>query len=537
MARASKHGPQQPEAMPNGVSPTTDWTPELAELGDRRNIAAAMGGEGAVARQHALGKMSARERVESLVDPGTFREMGRLTGKATYGPDGSLHDFVPANSIIGTGRIDGRKISISADDFTIRGGSSESTNSDKWIYAERFAFEMRMPLVRLVDTAGGSVKLLDQMQSTKIPGYPTWPIVPLLETVPVVGVALGSCAGLGAIKVLASHFSVMVRDTSQVFAAGPPVVKQAFGIDIDKNALGGYQVHSRKSGIVDNEARDEADALRQVRSFLSYLPRHCGKMPPRTECSDDPDRAEDWLKGAIPRDRRKVYDPRKILDAILDQESIFEIGRYHGGSVITCLARLNGVPVGVMASDPRSAAGSMTLTAANKVERFVELCDTFHLPIVNFVDQPGNMTGAEAEAAGTLLGAVRVLRMIERSRTPWLSIIMRRAFGLAGGMHGRKHGRDGRSINHRFAWPSAYWGSIPVEGGVAAAYRKDIAAAPDPLSRRSELEEHYHQLASPFRTAERFGVVDIIDPRDTRSLLCDWVDDAWEVGTSHAQGV
>jgi acetyl-CoA carboxylase carboxyltransferase component len=513
--------------MPDIAPPAPeDWSPEIEELRHRRGIAAAMGGEEAIARQHGLGKMSVRERVDVLLDPGSFRELGSLTGKAVYREDGALTSFTPANAVIGTGRIDGRKVSVSADDFSIRGGSSESTNSDKWIYAERLAFEMRMPLVRLVDTAGGSVKLLDQAQSTKIPGYPTWPVVPLLHTVPVVGVAMGSCAGLGAIKVLASHFSIMVRDTSQVFAAGPPVVKQAYGIDIDKNDLGGYRVHSRKSGVVHNEAADERDALQQVRRFLGYLPRHVWEAPPRQRCEDPVDRAESWLDAAIPRDRRKVYDPRKIVAAIFDRGSTFEIGRYHGGSVITLLARLNGFPVGVMASDPRVAAGAMTAIAANKVERFVE---PFHLPIVNFVDQPGNMTGLEAELAGTLLGAVRVLKAIERSSTPWISVVVRRAFGLAGGLHGRKHGLDGRSINHRVAWPSARWGSIPIEGGVAAAYRRDIAAATDPLARRTELEEHYNRLASPFRTAERFGIADIIAPSETRAFLCDWVGDAWGI--------
>lgn len=505
------------------------WQAELDELDRRRDIAFAMGGETPIAKQHALGKLTARERIDALLDPGTFQEMGVLTGKASYEKNGALKDFVPANAIIGVGRIDARKVSVTADDFTIRGGSSESTNSDKWIYAERLAYELRMPLVRLVDTAGGSVKLLDQQQSTKIPGYPSWPIIPLLGVVPVVGVALGSCAGLGAMKVLASHFSVMVRDTSQIFAAGPPVVKQAFGVDVDKNALGGYLVHSRKSGVVDNEAGDEREALAQVRRFLGYLPRNVWELPPRTEPSDSPGRAEEWLKDAIPADRRRVYDPRKIIAAILDRDSIFEIGRYHGGSLITCLARVGGVPVGVMASDPRVAGGAMTLTAANKTERFVELCDLFHLPVVNFVDQPGTMTGLEAEVAGTLLGAVRVAKIIERSTVPWISIIVRRAFGLAGGLHGRKQGVDGRSLNHRFAWPSARWGSIPIEGGVAAAFRRDIESAADPTARRIELEHHYNQLASPFRTAERFGIVDIIDPRRTRAILCDWTEDAWAV--------
>jgi acetyl-CoA carboxylase carboxyltransferase component len=507
----------------------SDWQPELDEIARRRAVAAELGGAEAIERQHKLGKLSARERIAALADEGSFREFGALTGKVIYGEDGAAESFVPSNTVVGVGRVDGRKVCISADDFTIRGGSSESTNADKWIYIERFAMETKTPIVRLVDTAGGSVKLLDQQQATKIPGYNSWPVVPLLDTVPVVGIAMGSCAGLGAFKVMASHFSIMVRDTSQVFAAGPPVVKQAFGVDIEKNALGGYEIHSRHSGIVDNEAADDRDAIAQARRFLSYMPRNVWSLPPRIACKDDPAREESWLDGAIPRDRRKVYDPRKIVEAIVDRESLFEIGRYHGRSVITALARLNGIPVGVMASDPRHSAGAMTIHSANKIERFVEMCDVFHLPIVNFVDQPGNMTGLEAEMAGTLLGAVRVFKMIERATTPWVSIIWRRVFGLAGGLHGPQYGMKGLPLNHRFAWPSARWGSIPIEGGVAAAYRRDIESSPDPAARRQELEEHYNRLGTPFRTAERFGIVDIIEPRATRRVLCDWMDDCYEI--------
>lgn len=503
-----------------------DWSEELADLEHRRQIAGELGGPAAVAFQHGLGKMTSRERIDRLCDDGSFREFGSLTGKVAYGPDGELESFMPANSVVGTGRVEGRHICVAADDFTIRGGSSEAANPDKWVYLERLAMEATTPLVRLVDTAGGSVKLLDQNQTTRFPDYSKWPIIPLLETVPVVGVAMGSCAGLGALKVLASHFSVMVRDTSQVFAAGPPVVKQALGIEIDKNALGGHLVHSRHSGLVDNEAADENDALAQVRQFLSYLPQNVWSLPPRVECGDPREREEPMLDTIIPRNRRKVYDPRKILEAVLDRDSGFEIGRYHGRSVITQLARLNGVPVGVMCGDPRSAGGAMTLASALKIERFVELCDRFHLPMINFVDQPGNMTGPDAENAGTLAGALRVLKAVEKACVPWVTIVIRRAFGLAGGLHGGQYGMDGRRrpLNHRYGWPSARWGSIPIEGGVAAAYKRDIAAAAHPDARRSELEAHYDRLSSPMRTAERFLIVDIIEPRRTRSILCDWLD-------------
>lgn len=505
--------------------PDGEWAEELAELATRRRQVRAMGGPEALERFRASGRLDARARIDALLDPGTFREFGRIAGKGRYDAEGRFLDMTPTNAIFGTGRIAGTKVTVSADDFTLRGGSSESTISDKWVYAERMALTLRTPLVRLVDTAGGSVKLLEKMGHSKIPGYPNWPAVDLLGAVPVVGVALGSCAGLGAIKVLLSHFSVMVRDQAQVFAAGPPVVRQAYGIEIGKNELGGWPVH-RKSALVHNEAKDEADAFAQVRRFLSYLPRHAGRLPARVETGDAPDRVDDWLKDAIPRDRRRIYDPRRILASVFDRDSLFEIGRHQGGSVITALARLDGHTVGVLASDPKVVGGAMTPASAYKTERHVQMCDTFGLPVVNFVDQPGNATGPEAELAGTLLGAVRVLTTIERARIPWVSIIVRRAFGMAGGLHAPKHYP---ALNHRFAWPSARWGSIPIEGGVHAAYRREIEAADDPAARRAELEAYYNRIGSPFRTAEAFGVLDIIDPRETRGVLCDWIEDATEV--------
>jgi len=508
-----------------GATAAQDWEAELQELAMRREQAAAMGGPEALAKHKARGRLNARERIAQLCDAGTFRELGRIAGKGRYDADGFFQSLSPVNAIIGSGRIEGRKAMISADDYTLRAGSSEATISDKWIYAERMALDLKMPLVRLVDTAGGSVKLLEQQGSSKIPGYPNWPVVPLLDAVPVVGVALGACAGLGAIKVLMSHFSVMVRDQAQVFAAGPPVVKQAYGIDIDKNELGGYQVH-RRSALVHNEAASEDDAFAQVRRFLSYLPRHAGLMAERAASDDPPGRADDWLRNAIPKDRRKVYDPRKILASVFDRDSVFEIGRYQGGSTITALARLHGYPVGVLCSDPRVSGGAMTTTSAWKIERHVKLCQTFNLPVVHLVDQPGNATGPEAELSGTLLGAVRVLTTIEKATVPWVSVIMRRAFGMAGGLHAPKHFPQ---LNHRFAWPSARWGSIPIEGGVAAAHRNDIAAADDPAAEQARLEAYYHRIASPFRTAEKFGMLDVIDPRETRDILCDWVENAWEV--------
>lgn len=501
------------------------WQSELDELQRRRQLAERLGGEDAVRRQRAAGKLTARERIALLFDEGTFREIGSLAGSARYDPDtGDLLDFTSANIVIGEGRVSGRVTAVAADDFTIRGGSSEATSPEKWQFAEKLAYEGRKPIVRLVDSAGGSVRLLDKQQATKIPGYPQWPFTDMLGVIPVVGVAMGPCAGLGAMRVVASHFSVMVRDTSQVFAAGPPVVGPGIGEWLSKDDLGGYRVHARRSGVVDNDARNDEDALVQTRRFLSYLPSSVFELPPRSQAGDDPARREEELASIVPHDRRQVYKVRDLLQMVLDEGSIFEIGRYNGRSAVTMLARLDGWPVGVLGNDPYHLGGALTHHAAEKVTRFIDLCDTFHLPVVNFVDQPGIAIGSAAEAIGTLRKAIRARMAINQTRVPWCSIFVRRAFGVAGGAYGPL----GR-LNHRYAWPSAQWGSIPVEGGVEAAYRRDIEAAPDPEARRAELIEHYARFTSPFRSAERFTIEEIIDPRDTRPILCEWVNEAYRI--------
>ncbi len=500
------------------------WKKEVDEITRRRKLAEDMGGPESVARHHNAGKLTVRERIENLLDEGSFKELGVLTGAGQYDDEGNLVEFTPANVVIGNGRINERRVVVSGEDFTIRAGSSEATCPEKWQYAEKLAAEMQIPIVRLVDTAGGSIKLLEQSGMTKLPGYPHSDAVSILGQIPVVAAAMGSVAGLGAARVVGAHFSVMVKETSQVFAAGPYVVKPATGEDLDKEELGGYRIHARGSGVVDNEAEDELDALRQIRQFLSYLPQNVYQVPPKVESTDRPERKEEGLLSAIPREKRQGYDTRKILEMVFDQGSLFEIGRYQGRSLIAMMGRLNGYAVGIMANDTRFYAGSMTAESSEKAIRFIDMCDSFHLPIVNFVDQPGVMIGKEAEKRGTVRIAVRVLSAIEQSQTPWMAIILRRAFGVAGSGYGRQ-----RDLNMRFAWPSAVWGSLPVEGGVEAAYHRDIQQADDPEARLTELIEHYQQLASPFRTAERYHVNDIIDPRETRPLLCDWVEQAYDI--------
>jgi acetyl-CoA carboxylase carboxyltransferase component len=495
------------------------WEREIEELRRRQALARELGGEEKVARQHAAGRLTVRERIDALLDPGTFREIGSIAGKAEY--EGSeLKGFRPANFVMGRGRVDGRPVVVAGDDFTVRGGAADASIFQKQVYAEQMANELRLPLVRLVDGTGGggSVKSLEDMHLTYVPRNPGWEwVVANMATVPVAALALGPVAGLGAARVATSHYSVMVRGTSQVFVAGPPVVKR-LGEDVDKEGLGGSHIHAR-NGTVDDEVESEKDAFEAARRFLSFLPSSVHEAPPRGERVDDVDRREEWLVDAIPRDRRQPYKMRAIIDAVADRDSFFEIGRLWGRSAITGLARLDGWPVAVLASDPHHYAGGWTAEASQKVTRFVDLADTFHLPVVHLVDQPGFVIGTQAERASTIRHGARTLAAVYQASVPWCSVIVRKVYGVAGAAH-----TNAARLTYRYAWPSGDWGSLPLEGGIEAAYRAQLEAAEDPEALRREIEQRLDAVRSPFRTAEAFLVEEIIDPRDTRPLLCEFAE-------------
>ncbi|MGD0438141.1 MAG: carboxyl transferase domain-containing protein [Bryobacteraceae bacterium] len=501
------------------------WQPEIDEIRRREAIAREMGGAANVERQHKAGRLTVRERIERLLDPGSFHEIGALTGRATYDESGRLSAFTPSNFIVGTGRIDTRPVVVGGDDFTVRGGAADASIGNKMGHGEKLARGLRIPIVRLVDGTGGggSVKTIEQIGRTYVPANPAWDqITAMLGEVPVVGACLGPVAGLGAVRVVTSHFSLMVRGSSQLFVAGPPVVERGVGQKVSKEELGGYEIHARGSGAVDNEVATEEEAFHSIRRFLAYLPSSVWQAPPRRTPDDDPNRRDEGLISAIPRDRRRAYDVRGILAAIFDRESFFEIGYYYGRPLVTGLARLHGYPVGVMANDPRHGGGAPNAAACDKMIRLVDICDTFHLPVVNFVDNPGFLIGSAAERAGTIRAGSRALVAVYQATVPWISILIRRCYGVAGAGHG-----NAQSLNLRYAWPSGDWGSLPIEGGVQAAYKRDIESSPDPDARRREIEETLNQFRSPLRTAEAFGVEEIVDPRDTRPLLCEWIEGAY----------
>jgi acetyl-CoA carboxylase carboxyltransferase component len=336
-----------------------------------------------------------------------------------------------------------------------------------------------------------------------------------LSQVPVVAMALGPCAGLGAARVAASHYAVMVKGLSQVFAAGPPLVK-ALGEDLTKEELGGWEIHAR-NGVCDEAVDSEAEAFDAVRRFLSYLPDSIDQLPPRIEPTDAPDRKDERLIAAVPRDRRKVYKMRPIIESVVDQGSFFEIGRYWGRASITGLARLDGWPVAVIASDPYIAGGAWTADSSDKLIRFIDMAQTFHLPVVHLVDVPGFAIGLAAEQAGTIRHGVRAMATVYQATIPWCTIMVRKSFGIAGAAV-RNHAR----AQFRYAWPSGDWGSLPVEGGIEAAYKRDLEASADPEAMLADLRQRMEAVRSPFRTADAFLIEEIIDPRDTRPLLCEF---------------
>jgi len=382
------------------------------------------------------------------------------------------------------------------------------------------AVQYKVPLIRMLEGGGGSVKGSAKKGGTVGEPVFTEPrfkiIADAMSEVPVVSGAMGAVAGFPAGRLVASHFSVMTKHTAQVLIGGPALVERALGVSLTKDELGGAQVHA-SSGVIDNLAEDEHDAFAQIKKFLSFLPSSVHERTPRYECHDSVDRMEQDLLTAVPRDSNAGFDMRAIVEMIVDQESFFEMGKDFGPSQICGLAQLNGQPVGILANDCMVYAGAMTAEAAQKYRRFVEMCDTFHVPIVNFVDQPGFMIGPESEAQGTIRYGMAAVCAASQSTIPWAVIQVHKGFGVATAAHYAPG-------NYVLAWPSVESGALPLEGGVAVAFHREIAAAENPEAKRRELEERIREARSPFPRAESFAVHELIDPRETRPMLCEWID-------------
>jgi acetyl-CoA carboxylase carboxyltransferase component len=500
------------------------WEPEVKEINLRRQMALKLGGEERVDRHHKQGKLTVRERIDKLTEPGSFQEVGQLAGAATW-EEGKFKDIVPAPYVMGLAKVDGRWVAIGGEDFTVRGGSSAGLARRKGGqggFVEDMAREYRIPMINLIDGTGANVASAIKSKYKRLPaksGYER--CMQLLGLVPVVSAVLGATAGGPAGRAVMSHFSVMVRGTSQLFAAGPPVVERALSKKITKEELGGAHIAVDKAGSIDNAADSEEEAFTQIKRFLSYMPQNIWEMPPYVPTGDPPDRWEEELLSIVPRNRMHPYDMRRIIELVFDRKSFFEIQPTFGIAAITGLARLNGYPVGIVANNPRVNAGAPDARDSNKMGHFCEVCDQFHIPLVFLVDVPGFMIGPEAEAMGTLRAGMRAMHIGMQATVPRFTVIIRKCYGMAGALN-----YVNNRLCYRIAWPSGEFGSIPIEGGVAASYKREIEASDDPDKKRKEIETEIRSYSSPFRTVEAFALEDIIDPRETRLRLCNFIEAA-----------
>ena len=550
----------QPPAGAQTWAPVLDQVAALQQLALKR-LAPGSDDPGVV-RQRGRGKLTCRERIELLVDDGSFREVGSVAGFASYAEDGSILDFTPANHVGGWGKIDGRSAVVCADDFTSRGGHADGAISAKSIYLDRLSLELRLPSVRLLDgsSGGGSVAAMVPAQKKEgessakesagaikagrprvaggggshLPGeLGSSMYTEQLCSVPVVNLLLGSVVGIGAAKAVLGHFSVMVRDIAQLFVAGPPVVRHAMGYDITKEELGGWQVHCR-NGSVDNLAETEQEAMAMTRRFLSYLPSSVYETPPvlPPTADDPPDRREEELFSLIPRKRTTTFDMRRAISLMADIGSFFEIGPLWGTDQITGFVRFNGYPMGVIASDSQHInGGALTADGCSKLTRHLDLCDLFHLPILNLIDNPGFAVGLEHETTGTIRRGGEWMIAFAQVRVPIFTVLMRRSFGVAGNNYATPRSRP----SMRVAWPATDAGGIPPEGGIEAAYKRQLAEAADPQAFRDELMARIESTRGPLGPLSKFQLEEMIDPRDTRKLVCEWLEVAHKLVSQPAR--
>lgn len=485
-------------------------------------------------RQKLQGKLWVRERVEQLLDPGSFQEVGSVSGtvqwKKLAGIKEEPVEFTPSNNVQGFGLLRGRKIVFTADDFSIRAGHADGALMEKTIYMEKLAISLRLPIIKLVDgsSGGGSVTTIRTHGFSYIPPMPSFKQVTeqLNLGIPNIGAVLGPAIGLGAARVVACHFSVMAADIGSLFNAGPSVVAGAtFEEGLSFTDLGGPNMHCT-NGTIDNLAANEVECFEQMRTVLSYLPNSGASLPPILPSTDPADRACESLRTIIPRRKARMYNARKIIETVTDVEGWFEIGALWGTTAVTGLSRLDGRPVGIISLNCEVNAGALDALGSQKITRHLKFCDIFNIPVLQFVDIPGYAIGTVAERAATMRHGISLATTYFATTTPVFSVITRKVYGVAGGIM-----LDCRDPRMRVAWPSGEWGSLPLEGGIDVGHSAELkkaAAEGKRDGRYKELDEEYRRLMNPVRTANAFGVEEIIDPASTRQIAAVWLKHVYE---------
>ncbi len=492
--------------------PMHERVEELTKLKEQARHA---GNPAAVERQHARGKLTARERLEKLLDPGSFVELDMLARHRAHGFDIEATRPLTDGVITGWGTIDGRKVFVFSQDFTVFGGSLGEVFAEKIHKVMDLAESVGAPVVGLNDGSGARIQ--EGVVSLAAYGGIFFRNVKASGVVPQISVVMGPCAGGAVYSPAMTDFIFMVQGTSHMFITGPDVVKAVTGEDVTQEELGGAMTHASKSGVASFVCQDEESCLEDVRYLLSFLPANHLEDPPWVEPTDDPERSCPALVELIPDSPNKPYDMKRVVAEVVDDGDFFEVFPHWAGNIVTGFARIDGHAVGIVGNQPQVLAGTLDIDASEKAARFVRTCDAFNVPLVTFVDVPGFLPGTDQEYGGIIRHGAKLLYAYCEASVPRVQIITRKAYGGAYVvMNSKSIGSD-----LAFAWPSAEIAVMGPQGAVNIIFRKELEGAPDPEARRIELlEEYTERFANPYVAAERGYVDDVIDPRDTRAILC-----------------
>jgi acetyl-CoA carboxylase carboxyltransferase component len=486
----------------------------LAQLEERKQQALHAGSERSVERQHAKGKMTARERIEFLVDPGSFVELDQLARHRAHGMGIEAERPYTDGVVTGWATIDGRRVALFAQDFTVFGGALGEVFAEKITKIMDLASSVGIPVIGLNDSGGARIQ--EGVVSLASYGSIFYRNVKSSGVVPQISVILGPCAGGAVYSPAMTDFIFMVDQTSHMFITGPDVVKTVTGEEVTLEELGGASTHASKSGVATFVSPDEKACLEDVRFLLSFLPSNNLEEPPHAEVSDDPQRRCDAIADILPDSPNRPYDMKRVIREVVDDGEFFEYFPKWAGNITCGFARIDGHPVGVVGNQPMVMAGVLDIDSSEKAARFVRTCDAFNIPLLTFVDVPGFMPGTDQEYGGIIRHGAKLLYAYCEATVPRISVITRKAYG------GAYVVMDSKSIGSDlcFAWPTAELAVMGPQGAVGIVYKRELDAAPDPAARRAELVEEYtERYANPYIAAERGYVDDVIDPADTRRML------------------
>jgi acetyl-CoA carboxylase carboxyltransferase component len=488
--------------------------PKIERLRQLREQSRLGGGEERVKRQHEAGRNTARERLDILLDPGSFRELDAFVTHRSRDFGLDKQKFSGDSVVTGWGTINGRLVYVYSQDFTVMGGSLSEVHAEKIIKVMEMALKTGAPLIGLNDSGGARI----QEGVVSLGGYADIFLRNTLASgvIPQISVIMGPCAGGAVYSPALTDFIFMVKDTSYMFITGPDVVKQVTHEDVSFEDLGGASIHASKSGVCHIVGENETNTLLLVREMLSYVPQNNMEDPPLVPTKDDPLRADADLDSIVPDSPNKPYDIKEVIQRVVDDGVFFEIQPEYAANIVVGFARLGGHSVGIVANQPMVLAGVLDINASNKAARFIRFCDCFNVPIITFVDVPGYMPGTAQEHNGIIMSGAKLVYAYCEATVPKLTVTTRKAYGGAYCVMSSKHIRGDLNL----AWPTAEIAVMGPEGAVEIIYRRDLKDAADPVELKTQLANDYRdKLANPYVAAERGYVDDVIEPRETRARL------------------